>query len=220
MKFSALFTIVLAQEESSNGTAVEERGRPNAPAAQDQSKRYSQLVEMMGNYNAAFDERKYWTYGCNCLILGDRPMSDPGHGKPVDELDTVCKAYKDCLKCARLIYFFKIFMPNYWQTGDKIRLRWQFGDMCIGEFVKYKFSINKSGNARCKSDAGSCERALCECDRQFAIDHAAATGVYTDDFHAFWAPNGWDPEGQCMKGGNGQNDPQCCGGNNAPYVSY
>ena len=92
--------------------------------------------------------------------------------------------------------------------------------MCIGEFVKYKFSINKSGNARCKSDAGSCERALCECDRQFAIDHAAATGVYTDDFHAFWAPNGWDPEGQCMKGGNGQNDPQCCGGNNAPYVSY
>lgn len=91
--------------------------------------------------------------------------------------------------------------------------------MCIGEFVKYKFSINKSGNARCKSDAGSCERALCECDRQFAIDHAAATGVYTDDFHAFWAPNGWDPEGQCMKGGNGQNDPQCCGGNNAPYVS-
>ena len=101
MKFSALFTIVLAQEESSNGTAVEERGRPNAPAAQDQSKRYSQLVEMMGNYNAAFDERKYWTYGCNCLILGDRPMSDPGHGKPVDELDTVCKAYKDCLKCAR-----------------------------------------------------------------------------------------------------------------------
>ena len=91
--------------------------------------------------------------------------------------------------------------------------------MCIGEFVKYKFSINKSGNARCKSDAGSCERALCECDRQFAIDHASATGVYTDDFHAFWAPNGWDPEGQCMKGGNGQNDPQCCGGNNAPYVS-
>ena len=104
-------------------------------------------------------------------------------------------------------------------TDSLYLLRWQFGDMCIGEFVKYKFSINKSGNARCKSDAGSCERALCECDRQFAIDHAAATGVYTDDFHAFWAPNGWDPEGQCMKGGNGQNDPQCCGGNNAPYVS-
>ena len=100
MKFSALFTIALAQEESStNGTELAERGR--VPTQEQGSKRYSQLVEMMGNYNAAFDERKYWTYGCNCLILGDRPMSDPGHGKPVDELDTVCKAYKDCLKCAR-----------------------------------------------------------------------------------------------------------------------
>ena len=99
MKFSALFTFVLAQEDSSNGTELAERGR--VPSQEQGSKRYSQLVEMMGNYNAAFDERKYWTYGCNCLILGDRPMSDPGHGKPVDELDTVCKAYKDCLKCAR-----------------------------------------------------------------------------------------------------------------------
>ena len=41
-------------------------------------------------------------------------MSDPGHGPPVDALDTVCKAYKDCLKCARM----------------------QHGDTCIGEFVK------------------------------------------------------------------------------------
>jgi hypothetical protein len=22
-----------------------------------------------------FDDRKYWTYGCHCLFLGDRPMS-------------------------------------------------------------------------------------------------------------------------------------------------
>ena len=33
-------------------------------------KRYSQLVDMMGHYNNEFDERKYWAYGCNCLILG------------------------------------------------------------------------------------------------------------------------------------------------------
>ena len=110
MKFSALFTFVLAQEDSSNGTELAERGR--VPSQEQGSKRYSQLVEMMGNYNAAFDERKYWTYGCNCLILGDRPMSDPGHGKPVDELDTVCKAYKDCLKCARLIDFFLLNILN------------------------------------------------------------------------------------------------------------
>ena len=28
------------------------------------------------------------------LIKGDRPMSDPGYGPPVDELDSVCKEYK------------------------------------------------------------------------------------------------------------------------------
>ena len=112
-------------------------------------KRYFQLTDMMENYNSNFDERKYWAYGCNCLILGDRPMSDPGKfwaqkfarkvflkiksyfqgfGRPVDELDSVCKAYKDCLKCARR----------------------EFGDMCIGEFVKYDYRI-KNNQVKCKS---------------------------------------------------------------------
>merc|ERR1739848_372624 len=67
-------------------------------------RRYQQLTKMMVFHNAEFDERKYWTYGCNCLILGDRPMSDPGLGKPVDALDSVCKKYKECVKCARLTH--------------------------------------------------------------------------------------------------------------------
>ena len=37
----------------------------------DVDKRYSQLVDMMEHFNADFDERKYWAYGCNCLILGE-----------------------------------------------------------------------------------------------------------------------------------------------------
>ena len=36
----------------------------------DQERRYNQLTDMMSHYNPNFDERKYWTYGCNCLILG------------------------------------------------------------------------------------------------------------------------------------------------------
>ena len=35
-----------------------------------EQKRYSQLIEMMAYHNSDFDERKYWTYGCNCLMLG------------------------------------------------------------------------------------------------------------------------------------------------------
>ena len=33
-------------------------------------KRYFQLIDMMEHYNSEFDERKYWTYGCHCLMLG------------------------------------------------------------------------------------------------------------------------------------------------------
>jgi len=36
----------------------------------DDERRYSQLTDMMQFFNPNFDERKYWTYGCNCLILG------------------------------------------------------------------------------------------------------------------------------------------------------
>ena len=87
------------------------------------SKRYSQLVSMMENFNPDFDEKKYWAYGCNCLVLGDRPMSDPSKGQPVDEMDTTCKRYKDCLKCARMNH----------------------GDVCIGEFHQYSMRITKAG---------------------------------------------------------------------------
>ena len=76
----------------------------------------------MKHYNREFDEKKYWTYGCNCHVLGDRPMSDPGFGPPVDRLDSVCKQYKDCNKCARE----------------------KFGESCIGEIVQYRYGLNVS----------------------------------------------------------------------------
>lgn len=150
-------------------------------------RRYKQLTSMMNFHNPEFDERKYWTYGCNCLILGkfldwetslnfigDRPMSDPGHGKPVDALDSVCKAYKDCLKCARKTY----------------------GDECIGEFVKYRYGLRQD-EIVCRDDPNSCKRALCECDAMFAQQHVAAKDVFDTQYHMFWAEQDghkyWDP---------------------------
>jgi len=170
------------------------RANKVARQADDSDRRYSQLVDMMSHYNNDFDERKYWAYGCNCLILGDRPMSDPGHGPPVDALDTVCKAYKDCVKCARMTY----------------------GDMCIGEFVKYRYGI-KNGEVTCKDAGNTCDRALCECDAKFAREHVAQTGVFDEQYHMFWSTNNggamWDPandDAACPRGGGGVYDPQCC----------
>ena len=36
--------------------------------------------------------------------LGDRPMSEGGKGKPVDDLDVTCQHYKQCQKCARMAH--------------------------------------------------------------------------------------------------------------------
>merc|ERR1712157_685803 len=129
-------------------SAVISAQRNDEPQGELGARRYDDLHKIAKFYMPDFDERKYWAYGCNCLILGDRPMSDPGLGRPVDELDSVCKSYKDCLKCARR----------------------QFGDMCIGEFVKYDYRIRR-GEVKCKDELGTCEQALCECDRQFALAH-------------------------------------------------
>ena len=94
-------------------------------------------------------------YGCNCPELGDRPLSDPGKGQPVDELDTVCQKFKQCAKCAKE----------------------EFGESCISEMVssvsftsrhlliKIRYGLR---GRKCTDAAGTCARALCECDLSFA----------------------------------------------------
>ena len=69
-----------------------------------------------------------WAIQVSFVLLKLNTQFYSGHGRPVDELDTVCKAYKDCLKCAR----------------------WAYGDTCIGEFRKYKFGIRR-GEVTCRS---------------------------------------------------------------------
>ena len=83
----------------------------------------------------------------------------------------------------------------------------------------YPYSTSSQKNIIFK--VGSCEAALCECDRQFAIAHEAVTDVFVEDYHLFWSKTGWNPEGQCQRGGGGDSDPQCCGGNrkNSAFVS-
>jgi len=179
MKLSILATVSAFTTTDQRQTRdVEEKGE----------KRYFQLTDMMEHYNPDFDQRKYWTYGCNCLILGDRPMSDMGYGRPVDALDTVCKQYKECQKCARAKY----------------------GDMCIGEFVEYTYG-EQNGEKFCKNDAGTCERDLCMCDLAFAKAHVGAKDVFVKDYHLFWTtiPGGWEPKDDCIRGG-GSADMQCC----------
>ena len=50
-------------------------------------RQYTDLLKLVRHYSPDFDERKYWAYGCNCLLLGNRPMSGQGFGQPVDAVD-------------------------------------------------------------------------------------------------------------------------------------
>jgi len=140
-------------------------------------------------------------------------MSDPGFGPPVDALDTVCKQYKDCQKCARA----------------------KFGETCIGEFRKYRYGLldgNRGKGVQCKnnpskSDDDACERALCECDAQFAEAHQKVTGVFQNKYHSFWSsmePEGaWDPKTDssiCVPNGVGPIDLKCCGNPDGPQTIY
>merc|ERR1719190_218099 len=99
------------------------RSAVGVQGAGDSDRRYDDLEAIAKKLwrkqgEGKFDERKYWAYGCHCFMLGDRPMSEMGKGRPVDALDNKCKAYKDCQKCVR----------------DK------HGDGCIGEMEKYTWN--------------------------------------------------------------------------------
>jgi hypothetical protein len=106
------------------------------------ARRFSQMEAWMEHFNPSFDVRDLY-YGCHCLSFSDRPMSNMGRGAPLDEVDSVCLKYKQCLKCASA----------------------EFGDSCIPETTTYGANVN---NEQCGSNPGTCSRKICECDKEFA----------------------------------------------------
>merc|ERR1712176_1118318 len=220
MKFAfSLLALAAAQDNSTNdnvpddewqgaGTGNAVAGpRSGAGAAEDADRRYDDLEQIANKYwrkqgmtgENKFDDRKYWAYGCHCFLLGDRPMSEMGKGKPVDALDTRCKAYKDCQKCVRE----------------------KHGEDCIGEFKRYTWRWNnKLGGLQGKDDAGTCERELFECDAKFVQDQYNQRDVFSNDYHAFWTTTGFDRDEKdtyCPSSGGDPVQHECCGGHNAPW---
>merc|ERR1712227_444060 len=121
--------IVDADSPLSTGLVAKSGGRMKFEDNDERAvKRYSDLMGMAKKLWAKngltgknkFDHRNYWGYGCHCFHLGDRPMTDDKpmpFGMPKDELDSQCRVYKQCQKCARMYH----------------------GDDCIGEFKQYRW---------------------------------------------------------------------------------
>ena len=178
--------------------------------------RYSQLLEMFQFYNPNFDERKYLSYGCNCHVFGNRPMSDPGFGPPVDSLDQSCKAYKDCNKCVKIVHgdTCEKSTYNYTVKGRVHRTAlWYILNRLGGGTVRW--TLIKGDKLTCTDSPDSCQRSLCECDAQFAKDHMTTKDVFNPSFQTFYAsPDGkemWHAREKCPRSGTrGLYNPQCC----------
>ncbi|CBY41895.1 unnamed protein product [Oikopleura dioica] len=165
------------------------------------ARRWNQLLHLMVRFNPEFDEKKYFSYGCNCQFFGDRPMSGPGGGPPMDPLDRTCREYRNCQKCTRM----------------------KFGDECRGEFVRYSERQDEQGNFKCGDEAGTCARAICECDLRFAKNHAEKKESYNEEIHSFYSPSNFDDRVYCPANRGKSNrvaDRQCCGGNTKPFLLY
>ena len=156
-------------------------------------RRYDQFEAMAQVFDPEFDNKVITDYGCNCPALGDRPLSDPGKGAPVDQLDKVCQKFKRCTKCAKL----------------------EFGEDCISEMIRYKFVRT---DATCTDKASTCERALCECDRMFAFD-LATVDKSTIDANKWGFFSDFDRDEDCIRGGGGGNS-QCCWNGEGPFTMY
>jgi hypothetical protein len=194
---SLILASIVSAQQNQNSTDDSSIGRMGGGVTGGMGiRRYSDLLKLVKVFTPEFDERKYWAYGCNCLILGDRPMSDPGFGRPVDPLDQICKQYKDCQKCVKR----------------------EYGDNCIGEFVKYDWRMRR-GQPQCINAPGTCERNLCECDLDFARKMPSQYDVFDNKYHLFWSEEGWEPKDNCEKG-KGLNEPECCGPPEGPLVIF
>ena len=70
-----------------------------------------------------------------------------------------------------------------------------YGNLCVAEFVRYKYGQNAEGDNYCRDLPGLCERALCECDLQLRLTickaHVAQVDVFSTQFHWDWTTIGW-----------------------------
>lgn len=158
------------------------------------------------NKNAGLRWKELKRYGCWCWVNGkiDGKTLTQGTGKPVDEIDSACKRLFQCYQCAN---------SDFGETCDYVSTRYdksQEIDTITGE-----------KSITCNEDENTCERSLCECDRQFAVEYGVAvnSGKWNSEFHQEYSTdNNWDPynKDNCKNDGvREEGDKKCCG--NYPF---
>ena len=152
-------------------------------------------------------------YGCTCLSL------NPGQknlGLPLDDTDRTCNRWKQCHKCVR--------DEHGGSCDSKYKTNLQ------GDCGKYTFSkIRLFLSLFLVDKVGSCQRQMCECDRNFAIslgqvqpnEDFFAPKLDTDLYCRKAFPNG---NGSCCQSPSGlftwynSNQHDCCSSGNIAEI--
>ncbi|CBY09052.1 unnamed protein product [Oikopleura dioica] len=185
----ATITLTLAQEADETQVLLSPRQLSLGPGLG--GRRYDQFESMAKLFDPDFDKKSITDYGCNCPELGDRPLSDPGKGQPVDELDTVCQKFKQCAKCAKE----------------------EFGESCISEMIRYGLR-----GKTCTDSAGTCARALCECDLSFAEALSFVDKESNQDQYGFVSD--FNSDEQCIRQASGGGEKACCWNGESAFKLY
>lgn len=155
---------------------------------------------------------KYINYGCNCFADAHLNLGT-GLGRAIDPVDSACRRYKQCYECIR-----KDFVE---ELGQK---------ECHGNGRSYRFKglvdpVTQQKEIICLNDIGSCKRAICECDKQLAIDLSKHEFDWDIMKHQRWG--GYD-KGNCKQLASPrmaslvEPEQRCCGDypNRKTYTSY
>ena len=143
---------------------------------------------------------KFANYGCYCF--NDAPVVK-GEGKPLDQIDTICRQLMRCQKCVQI----DRENENLPANCDNHR------------GYHYRAKRSATGNTPfiyCHKRNDECQKAACECDRAFAISMSEAIDSWSVEHVGIV-----DQEGFCEKpeqfrrsdfrnNGNG-NVHECCG---------
>lgn len=135
--------------------------------------------------NSYFDIDAIWGYGCYCLFGADWRKA---HGKPVNQVDSICQKLHHCYKCARI---------------DGI----EEGDVCDPAIESYSAPVVKDIDNQgiwvsCESgpnNGDNCKIRTCCCDIMFAqgLLDIFFSGIVFDP--SLKHDLGWDFEGNCPR---------------------
>merc|ERR1712193_298516 len=125
-------------------------------------KRWSQFRDVFLSFYDQKTMLSVYGYGCYCLNLGDRPLSGAMAGViPVDDKDRHCFEFTKCNRCV---------------TFDH-------GPDCTPEQINYNYELVEDDNGTVT--VGTCQNAICECDKDMIKGFANFLDVHNAQFHAF-----------------------------------